>query len=50
MAIITANNACFCCCGNGMRCDGFELSANINAILLVFETFKYMEDNNIIIN
>ena len=48
MAIIAANNACFCCCGNGMRCDGgFELSANINAILLVFETFKYMEDNNI---
>ena len=47
MAIITANDACFCCCGHGMSNDGSLLSGDIKAILLVFETFKYVEDNNI---
>ena len=47
MAIITSNNAYFCCCGHGMNHNDIDLSSNIKAILLVFETFKYIEDNDI---
>ena len=47
IAIISADISYFCCCGHGMRCGSDNANANIKSILLVFETFKYMEDNNI---
>ena len=47
IAIITSNNSWFCCCGHGMSYNNNDYCSNIKAILLVFETFKYIGDNNI---
>ena len=45
--IASSNNYWFCCCGHGMIFDNTNYCSNIRAILLVFETFKYFEQNNI---
>ena len=47
IAIIASNTSWFCCCGHGMTFDNTDYCSNIRAILLVFETFKYFEENNI---
>ena len=47
IAIISDDNSYLCCCGHGRSLDDIFLISNIKSILLVFETFKYMEDNNI---
>ena len=48
IAIIIAGNTHFCCCGHGMSYqDEINLCSNIKLMLLIFETFKYIDDNNI---
>ena len=47
IAIISACNSHFCCCGHGIGYYDTDLISNIKSIFLVFETFQYMENNNI---
>ena len=44
ISIIAACNCYFCCCGHGMHHEDDEKFGAIKSILLVFETFKYMEE------
>lgn len=46
ISVIAAGNCYFCCCGHGMHYEDDEKFAAIKSILLVFETFKYMEEKN----
>jgi hypothetical protein len=50
ITIIAANTISSCCCGHGMNCTNNNAGSSIKSILLVFETFKYMEDNKIILD
>ena len=49
LAVIIAGNTHFCCCGHGIdfEKDEIYLYSNIKLSLLIFETFKYIDDNNI---
>ena len=48
LAITASINCCFCCCGHGMHYSDRYTNSGIYTIFLVFETFSYMEKNNII--
>ena len=50
ITIIAANTISSCCCGHGMNCTNNEAGSSIKSILLVFETFKYIEENKIILD
>ena len=47
IAIISANNGYFCCCGHDMNYSDNRSCSVIKSIFLVFETFSYMESNKI---
>ena len=47
IAIIAANTNYSCCCGHGMNYNLNSFAPSIKSIFLVFETFNYMENNNI---
>ena len=48
ITIIACNTISSCCCGHGMDYSMNSAGSSIKSILLVFETFKYMEENKIV--
>ena len=47
IAIIADCVCYFCCCGQGYRYNDDRNNTGIKSILIVFETYKYLEDNKI---
>ena len=49
--LIIADCVCyFCCCGHGYNFDDNYNNSGIKAVLIIFETYKYLEDNKISID